>query len=559
VIQNLRTTNVTQTTIALAWDAYPGATAYQIRRNGTLLTGAWTGTTYSNSGHTASTPYTYAVRPVVGGVGLASAEATINVTTASAGGLYDGYTPTIYAAPTALGNGSGSSEANAMTLSTALSAGTLNSLSTAAPRVIGVLPGLYVGPVPADRFTPSWRPMVTGTAGSPIRVVAKYVATSLGADATSVAASPNKSELRNGAPPANWYGPGPTLGQTSGTNYIDWVGFYVLATDSPTGNSAGVAQLHATTGSKIRKCVLVGHQITGMTANDNRCTIFVEDANNCEIADNLVYTMSSNISTEDTSGVVTYNANVLDVHHNTFVHTGIPSLRGSACEFKAERDGYQTGCHFRFNVVRGGASCGGVVYGSLQNGSGTPVTSLCEFNLFDGVGQTVTEYPIMLREATPGGIRNIRIRRNTVIATRNTSSLRGMIGLKQSVIANLSCYDNLLFNTNTANTNFIYDGYDGGGSHTAFAGWTGLSWHHNVGWNGATGWAEFLGNSYTLAQMQAAGVDSGSVKLASSSNVFADYANGNYRPGSAVATLSSAAGPVGCYEVSGGEVPGHRV
>jgi hypothetical protein len=88
---------------------------------------------------------------------------------------------------------------------------------------------------------------------------------------------------------------------------------------------------------------------------------------------------------------------------------------------------------------------------------------------------------------------------------------------------------------------------------------TGLSWSHNVGWNGSTGWAEFQGNSYTLAQMQAAGVDAGSVKLASTTNVFQNFAGANYRPGSAVAALSSTGGPVGCYEVSGGEVPGHRV
>lgn len=489
-----------------------------------------------------------------GGTGsMADGTATIAPTT------YAGYTPTIYAAPTALGNGSGSSEANAMALSTALSAGTLNSLPNSANRVIGLLPGLYVGAVPLNRFDPSWKPAVTGTAGSRIVIVAKYPATSLGATDAEVAASSNKSELRNGAPAANWYGPGPTFGQASGTNYIDWIGVYVKATLSPTGNSAGVGQLHATTGSSIKKCVLVGHQISGMSANDNRCTIFVEDANNCEIADNLIYTMTSNLSTEDHSGIVTYNANVLDVHHNTFILTGSPGFNGSGCEFKAERDGYQTGCHFRYNVVKGGLCNGGVVYGSLQNGTGTPVTSLCEFNLFDGVGQAVYEYPVMLREATPGGIRNITIRRNTALATRNTSSLRGLIGLKQSVIANLTCQDNLLYNTNTANTNFIYDGYDGGGSHTAFAGWTGLIWRNNVGWNGSTGWAEFLGNSYTLAQMQAAGVDSGSVKLASTTNVFQNFAGANYRPGSAVATLSSTGGPVGCFEVSGGEVPGHRV
>ena len=87
-IQNLRTTTVTQTTIALAWDAYPGATAYQVYRSttqgslGTLVLTP-TATNYSNSGHTAGTSYTYAVRPVVGGSGVASAGASISVTTAS--------------------------------------------------------------------------------------------------------------------------------------------------------------------------------------------------------------------------------------------------------------------------------------------------------------------------------------------------------------------------------------------------------------------------------------------------------------------------------------------
>jgi hypothetical protein len=42
-----------------------------------------TNTTYTDTGRTASTLYTYAVRPVVGGVGVASAEASVNVTTLS--------------------------------------------------------------------------------------------------------------------------------------------------------------------------------------------------------------------------------------------------------------------------------------------------------------------------------------------------------------------------------------------------------------------------------------------------------------------------------------------
>jgi hypothetical protein len=84
-LTGLTATATSSTTINVSWNAYPGATAYQVRRNGTLIATP-TGTTYTNSGHTASTLYTYAVRPVVGGVGVASAEASIVVTTATAAG-----------------------------------------------------------------------------------------------------------------------------------------------------------------------------------------------------------------------------------------------------------------------------------------------------------------------------------------------------------------------------------------------------------------------------------------------------------------------------------------
>lgn len=83
VLQGLTATATSSTSVTVSWTAYPGATAYQVRRNGTLIATP-TGTTYTNSGHTASTLYTYAVRPVVGGVGLASAEASVNVTTPGA-------------------------------------------------------------------------------------------------------------------------------------------------------------------------------------------------------------------------------------------------------------------------------------------------------------------------------------------------------------------------------------------------------------------------------------------------------------------------------------------
>lgn len=86
------------TSVTLNWNAYAGATAYQVYRSttqgslGTLVLTS-TATTYSNSGHTAGTTYYYTVRPVVGGSGVASAQASIVVTTVGAGTLllFDGF------------------------------------------------------------------------------------------------------------------------------------------------------------------------------------------------------------------------------------------------------------------------------------------------------------------------------------------------------------------------------------------------------------------------------------------------------------------------------------
>jgi thermitase len=65
VPQNLRTTSVTSNSIALAWnnstDDNSGVKGYSIYRNGTKLTTV-TGTTYTNSGLTANTSYSYTVR-----------------------------------------------------------------------------------------------------------------------------------------------------------------------------------------------------------------------------------------------------------------------------------------------------------------------------------------------------------------------------------------------------------------------------------------------------------------------------------------------------------------
>jgi chitinase len=65
--QDLRTTSITASSISLAWNAstdnQSGVAGYDVYRNGTKLTTV-SGTSYTNSGLTSNTAYTYTVRAV---------------------------------------------------------------------------------------------------------------------------------------------------------------------------------------------------------------------------------------------------------------------------------------------------------------------------------------------------------------------------------------------------------------------------------------------------------------------------------------------------------------
>jgi hypothetical protein len=79
-------------------------------------------------------------------------------------GLYNGYTPTVYAAPSALGSGNGSSKANATTLKAALNA-------ASAGTIIGVADGTYSDSTAL--WYVSFNPAASGTEADPIVIVAE--------------------------------------------------------------------------------------------------------------------------------------------------------------------------------------------------------------------------------------------------------------------------------------------------------------------------------------------------------------------------------------------------
>ena len=82
---NLAATNVAQTTLTLGWTASTdnvGVTGYDIYKNGALLTSVTT-TTYSVTGLTAATAYSFYVKAKDAAANISVASSTINVTTAS--------------------------------------------------------------------------------------------------------------------------------------------------------------------------------------------------------------------------------------------------------------------------------------------------------------------------------------------------------------------------------------------------------------------------------------------------------------------------------------------
>ncbi|MEV0628568.1 glycosyl hydrolase family 18 protein [Nonomuraea wenchangensis] len=85
---NLRSTGVTSNSVSLAWNASTdnvGVIGYEVYRGATLVTTV-TGTTYTDTGLTASTAYTYTVRARDAAGNRSAASAAVTATTSNGGG-----------------------------------------------------------------------------------------------------------------------------------------------------------------------------------------------------------------------------------------------------------------------------------------------------------------------------------------------------------------------------------------------------------------------------------------------------------------------------------------
>lgn len=160
--------------------------------------------------------------------------------------LYDGLTPTLYAAPTAQGSGDGSSEANAAEL---------QALLTTAPAgsIIGGVPGVYSQ---ATATGDHWRPVYfmesSGSSGAPTIFVGKY-------DHLLYWNDPAKRcEFRNATADntAPWNGAGnyPVIGCYS-RDYQQWRNVYINTQYAPPYPSRGTVDCNDANHILFRKIV----------------------------------------------------------------------------------------------------------------------------------------------------------------------------------------------------------------------------------------------------------------------------------------------------------------
>lgn len=566
-IQNLRTTSVTQTTIALAWDAYPGATAYQVRQNGTLISTP-TGTTYSNSGHTAGTSYTYAVRPVVGGSGVASAEASIVVATAGSGSIT--YVATHYVAPFASVSGASNDYADlgATSWANAVNSGTPTTLGTAMARASGsnkvqVAPGTYVGQSrdSMSGWSAAFAPLNHGTsAAEPLVFFAQHPA------ATNYGSTSLYSELRSTITPAVSTPRCGVIssrqGDVAGRNYVIFDGFYINELESRSGPSAGTGNISGgSIGCEFRRFVVDRSDVpdyntaAGANGYNGNC-FWIGNSYNSRAVD-CVFTGTSTLSNQNDACVEFYNADTPTIEHCTATNAGHGVFNKTEYPYNSPD---LVNVTIRFNKLH---THSGV---QTQTARSTliyhnEIVATAGFGIRwqNTAANTLAEHPDFLCE--------VQAYNNTIIAPG--SNFEGAITFQQSIRMNSASQwrDNLVMVNSTGNGSLVY-------LYKPLAALAGsldtlARFNYNVysdttstpRWTDDATYAAFAGVGGWQERAATYGVDAfGRVPEQDSQYATVTFQSGTYKlaaNGQAALTASSSGGPVGCY-ITGNEEIGVR-
>lgn len=189
---------------------------------------------------------------------------------AGAGALYSGFTPTIYADTVDRGNGSGSSEANAMDLTTALA-------TVTAGGIVGILPGVHVKAYDSglDSLSSLFMPTNSGSAGNPIVVCCKYPAAYL----STPASNGNRTEFQYTGGVVATDTTNATVGVDSGNTHTAWYGFYIDQADAPAKPSHGTLQAFSCSDVTFAEFYVDQRDPDGY-GGDNMNVLFAQDTPN---------------------------------------------------------------------------------------------------------------------------------------------------------------------------------------------------------------------------------------------------------------------------------------
>lgn len=418
-----------------------------------------------------------------------------------AGTEYDGLTPTIYANPSgALGNGSGSSEANAASLPNALAA-------AEAGDIVGILPGIATG-TDTNSDVPSFQPTNSGSLGNPIILVGKFAWGSVG-----------RTELRSGALDL---GTGCPAFGVNGLDYVEWRNIYCNEENSYTRTDTGPCVLWDTTGSGIRKCRIIG--ISDYFPDDNHNGLRVEGGVDCYAYDNTISGFYSGPGRETNgTGLMTYGASNFAFENNEIYdcYTAI-YIKGTAAGETLWNHG-----SIAYNLLHD-------IHGGMRLEAIDPSDTLTiEQNLI----YEFSDFAFNL--ATSGGVantRNLIMRFNSIIIGQATSN-NGLY-VKAITGTGNSFNDNCIAIYTTTNQNYMDGGEYTANNFTAYDynGFYGSTNANPWSWNGA--------NQEDITQLQAAVANSNNNQVLAN-DPFSGRGSGDYTITGAATTASSTGGPIG--------------
>lgn len=329
-------------------------------------------------------------------------------------------TPTVYAAPTAQGTGSGSSEANAAPLVNVLAS------VTASDRV-GCIAGVYSKASGGSRFTPAWTTTNNGTAANPIIVVAKYSAIDLGGAVANgqwtqtmvnnVFANANRCELRHTGTFGSSGTGSPALG-SSGKNYVYFIGFAVDETNANATADTGTSVIVGGTNCMIARCVFQGRPVDTAWSGDNHPGVRVESTTSPMVYDNVVtgfrYFNTNQNGGHNHCGIQRYECVGTDIQHN-FCFTNNTNIYLKDQDIAAGETVHQNYC---MNPEDSGSN---IEILNTNEGSSSSITvasqNLCVNTINNAVG---------LMGQSEG--RNLKWRNNTVIGIFNGGGSAGFVG-----------------------------------------------------------------------------------------------------------------------------------